>query len=174
MKVLKKLAAAAALTLSTTGAAHAIEYTSTYDPFFDPLITVISPLSYSHDLTNSGLPDNATLNWARLDVRLYDLLGFSETVRFFFNGNHAETVQNVSWGGQVYDFNVLTALQDTGILDVTIRVSGLQTVNFGWSRLTADVDPITPSEVPEPATLLTLGAGLLGVAATRRRKFRKG
>ena len=174
MKVLKKLVGAAALLVATTGAVHAVEYTSTYDPDPDRLITLFTPVSYQHDLTSSGLPDNATLNWATLDVRLYDVLLGSETVRFFFNGNLSETVQNVSLFGNTYDFDVKTALQDTGILDVTLRVSGLlQNVNFAWSRLTADVTPITPSEVPEPATLLTLGAGLLGVAATRRRKMRK-
>lgn len=174
MKVLKKLVGAAALMVATTGAVHAIEYTSTYDPDPDRLITFITPVSYSHDLTSSGLPDNATLNSAILEVRLWDLLLGSETVRFFFNGNLSDTVQNVSFFGQTYDFNVETELQQTGILNVTLTVAGLfQTVNLAWSRLTVDVDPITPGEVPEPATLLTLGAGLLGVAATRRRTFRK-
>lgn len=172
MKVLKKLVGAAALMLATTGAVQAVEYTSTYNPQPDLLITLFTPVTYQHDLTSSGLPDNATLNSATLTVYLYDILFGNETVRFFFNGDQADTVQNVTLFGQDYEFDVATVLQATGILDVTLRVSGpLQTVNFAWSHLSVDVDPIQ-GEVPEPATLLTLGAGLLGVATVRRRKGR--
>lgn len=174
MKVLKKLVGAAALMLATTGAVHAVEYTSTYDPNPDVLITLFTPLTYQHDLTESGLPDDATLNSATLTVYLYDIFLGNESVRFFFNGEQTATIQNVSLFGRDYEFDVFTELQETGILDVTLRVSGLlQTVNFAWSHLSADVDPIV-TDVPEPATLLTLGAGLFGIAATRRRKLRMG
>ncbi len=42
---------------------------------------------------------------------------------------------------------------------------------FGPTLL--DVDGLTAAAVPEPATLLLLGSGLLGVAARARRKLRK-
>lgn len=173
MKVLKKLVGAAALMLATTSAVHAVEYTSTYNPEPDLLITLFTPVTYQHDLTSSGLPDNAVLNSATLTVYLYDIFLGNESVRFFFNGEQSGTVQNVTLFGRDYEFDVATQLQETGVLDVTLRVSGLlQTVNFAWSHLSADVDPIA-TEVPEPGTLLTLGAGLLGVAAARRRKLRR-
>src|SRR5690349_6555017 len=124
MKVLKKLVGAAALMVATTGAVHAIEYTSTYDPDPQRLITFTTLCSYCHDLSSSGLPDNDRLNSASLEERLWDLLLGSATVRFFFNGNLSDTVQNVSFFGQTYDFGVETELQQTGILSVTLTVAG--------------------------------------------------
>ncbi|WP_020653985.1 PEP-CTERM sorting domain-containing protein [Massilia niastensis] len=173
MKAMKTLIAAAAVALCASGAANASIVTDTLYPL-KTITTATSPYTYWHDLTDNGVPGSATVNWASLDVYLADPLLGNEKVTFKFNGTNATSVQNVPFLGQNYTFGVATSLLSTGLLQVALSVGcngsifGLcwnqQTVTLVKSELTADITPI-----PEPATLLTLGAGLLGLGAVRRR-----
>ncbi len=183
MKVLKKMLAVAALGMCAAGSANAEIISDYYNPF-DVRITTGNSYSYTHDMRDQGMP-GPTVNWATLTVDFYDLFDplsiFRETVTLTINNTTTYTEQNVSFLGRDYTFNVAAALAASGYVDVIISVGCTPTI-FGcagqdvWfddSLLEASITRVTPNEVPEPATLLTLGAGLFGVAATRRRKQRK-
>lgn len=193
LNVLKNIAATAILTVGAIGAAHADIITSIHDPKLPVYITSYTPYTYTHDLRNQ-LVAGTTINSASLEVGLWDftdiLFPFPETVKLTFNGSHGGTIKNVSFLGNDYTFDVAASLLQTGMLEVNISVGFTcltrhkclpQDVKFDYSKLTADItlpkvelpDDGGAVDVPEPATLLTMGAGLLGLAATRRRAARK-
>ena len=181
MNALKRILGAAALAFGVCGAASAEIITDTYDPFFDINVNSYNPLTYTHDMRDNGLP-GPTVNSVSLAIKLYDitdlLRSHAETVTFRFDGGPAQTRSNVSLFGQTYTFGLATSVLDNGLLSVSLRVgcdgsflgvcTSPQDVMFDYSVLTADIT--RPGQVPEPATLFTLGAGLLGLGAARRRR----
>ena len=175
MKLVESIFAAPLLT-AAIGTANAVPTTWTDHIDFVPDIPIADGGShtYQHDLARDGFtPAFDYIDDYQLTVNLYDDGGRGDSVEWVFIdvpgilGDVVEfNVSGIEFGGWSLAGYLQLAL--TGLYDVTITsIAG--DFYIGDSTLTAWGEDLT-ANVPEPATLGLFGLGLLGFAATRKKK----
>ena len=184
MNLMKKAVTALALasTLGFSATASAAVINDYHTPSVLPLvpgllmdasgILVSKSYTYTHNILDNGFTAGQDLiNSASMKLTLYDAVGsenWSVNLGFdqIFNGPNIPN--------QLFSFtNIEFGLSGSSILDlmdgsITTTINAAKgTFYFVTSRL--DVD-YSPNAIPEPATLALFGMGLLGFAASRRRR----
>lgn len=176
--------------LLAAGTASAIPVTDFVNPSPDLTITTGTPYVFTHDLTD-GLDAFVvgfdTITSAILSIHLIDFLnkGKEEFAFTIGSGSATQTVtgKDINNGSQGVWFEIplVAALHDLitdGKLNVTLTAKS-GSFEFADSSLTAEVtrgvavQPTNPTLIPEPGSLLLLGAGLLGIGMTGRKALRK-
>jgi len=177
MKKLSMFLVAVMSVFVLSGVATAYTWTDTYNPT-DQYITWGGSYSYTHDLTNNSppfVPGQDLIYGYSLEIKLYDdkkgwdeILG-GEVVNIDLPGIISDGGYNFSLDNNVYGWSVagLFSLNAFGKYDVTF--SSL------WGEFFFDSSTLVAkgeyNSVPEPATMLLLGLGLVGLAGVGRKKF---
>jgi hypothetical protein len=135
---------------------------SGFNPSKDILASVDIDLGLSDDVC--PLLDPLDLEWG--GWRRGFISGNFETAELSADGVTYD-VGEIDFGLYTVSLTAWLQLQDTGLLDVTLTGTGGD-FYFGFSHLEASGET---APVPEPATMLLVGSGLIGLAGLGRRKF---
>jgi hypothetical protein len=173
----KWIATAAILGASLSGAAIAgpATWTDSYDFTPDRLVTIFTPVVYTHDITGSGefVVGVDTVDSYSLSFNLYDdkdagMFGEPEIAIFSQPGHLIDTaffnLSGSESGG--WSLSGLWQIENCGRLSVAISAL-LGDFYLGDSTLTVKG---TKNSVPEPGTLALFGAALLGFGLMRRKR----
>ena len=190
LKTARKMLLAAALA-AACGGVSAVQIKDTVDPSPNLTITKDTPYVFTHDISEAFDVGFDTIVSAFLNVYLFDNQDQGknkgkETFSFTIgSGDTSQTFsdKNVNNGnkGAWYVIPLNTALLDLvtdGQLSVTLAASE-GSYGFSRSNLTAEITrgvaaaqpPASPASVPEPGSLLLVGAGLVGLVMTGRKKL---
>jgi PEP-CTERM motif len=139
--------------------------------------------SFTHNINDSINVATDTIISGTLTIILSDPAGGKENafVKFDAGGQNPlgdvptsppSTNYTFALGSKYGGVDIEGSLQTDGLLNVEIRITGAPRSTFIFNSSTlsgvAEVHP----QVPEPSSLFLLGAGLIGVAAVRRRRQR--
>jgi hypothetical protein len=162
--------------------ARALPYTWVDTIDFNPDVYIGNwdSYSYTHDLTDNTPvafnPATDSISSYVLTVALHDDGGrwdLGEAAFIDQPGITGDGYYNFSYTSQNFGWTLsgLIQLNTLGILNVSVT-SVFGDFYLDSSTLTASGDAASSAPVPEPATLLLLGSGLLGLAGFGRKKNR--
>ncbi|MEI6825817.1 MAG: PEP-CTERM sorting domain-containing protein [Desulfuromonadales bacterium] len=163
------------------GSAWAVPYTWTDTVSFNPaeLIGWFESTSYTHDLTDNTpvafTPGQDLITNYSLKVALHDDGGRKDYGEIAFidqPGVLKDGFYNFDYTNNTFGWSLagLIALNSYGTLEVTVK-STYGDFYLDSSVLTANGCDNTP--VPEPGTMMLLGAGMLGLAIFGKRRMNK-
>lgn len=161
----KKVVVAAAFLLSSTCFAGVITDTQQVNK----LVNITTPASWTHNILDNGFilgtAQSATLSVQLKDDSKTDGSELATIVVGFFDFKDGVAFYNATakWTGSLGIASVAT-LNKSGLLDVNVFSTWGDFI-VGGSTL-----EVKTSEVPEPASLVLLGLGLLGLGLARRQK----
>lgn len=179
MKRLTALLIGATLMMATASAwATPYTWTDTMDFSPDRFVGWFGSTSYTHDLTKNTpvtfAPSQDVISDYSLKIRLYDdggRLDLGEVAFINQPGILADGLYNFSYTNTFgWSLAGLIELNTYGKLDVTVQ-SLFGDFYLDYSELRANGFDNTP--VPEPGTMVLLGAGLLGLAIFGKRRMSK-